>query len=376
MHIKDMDGAFLIGGHGGEPSDTFIVPPGCIILVHVYDSETIYRKTHIDYLKKLLLLKKDVLHNPIEVKHLPIILNIYKRMAIYREGDTCPNFKYVLFDCLNSTMCYDTPMGVIDLDIDEQTNFSKKMWRYHLGYNEFDYALPNSATHQEIIEYFSKPYEYSIYPTKNSVEAKIQEIIDQNPPSLLRAIYKGLEKYTTTTQSDLCDFRKGVYYHSVCRQKKYVTRMLSSSINSIPQIKRNITHVIRSYGSKANKYVSHKTKILETLKHRIGETVKYRSPFIKQWMSSPLYQEKQRNSVTLKKKTLRSSIMSLMLTKRMIEKNIEKEKKKLKYNENTFKKKIDKLQNTTKKIYKLQKNYNNYNDLEKSLTHANTNANA
>jgi hypothetical protein len=54
-----MEGAFFIGGHGGEHNRTFVVPDGCIIVVHVHYGEKIDRDEHLEFLKKLYQLKEE-----------------------------------------------------------------------------------------------------------------------------------------------------------------------------------------------------------------------------------------------------------------------------------------------------------------------------
>jgi hypothetical protein len=252
--------------------------------------------------------------------------------------------------------------------------------------------LPKSPSHAQIIDHFSKPYRDSIYPTKNQVETKVQEIIDQvarnhaeavaeeviepNPPSLLRAIFKGIEDYTDTTQSELCAFRKGVYYHSLCRQKKDITQRLSSAIVSIPQVTRHINQVrnrpvnASHTRKKANNYVSLKRGISNALKSRIGETLKHRTPFIKQWINSPAYQEKRKKDIEIKKSMIERHIQQYdtllhehALKIRKIEDKPEnkseswrmvKTKKELQNDMERFKKIMEKL----------RKNYNNLNDVK------------
>lgn len=375
-----MEGIFLIGGHGGEPRRTFVVPEGCIIIVHVHYGDKINRDKHFEILSKLYRLKKEVLHDPLN--HLPILFDIYQRIAIYQAGDTCPDFSYLLFDCPDSTACFNSPMGVIDMDTwSAPQRFVRE--------NE----VPKSATHAQIIEHFSKPYRDSIYPTKEQVETKVQEIIDQiarnkeesnarnaieqKPRSLLRAIFKGIEDYTDTTQSELCAFRKGVYYHSLCRQKKDITQRLSSSIVSLPQVTRFINQVrnrpinASHTRKKANNYVSLKLGISNALKSRIGETVKHRAPFIKQWMNSPAYQEKRRKDIELKKSMIERHIQqynTLLHTHALKISEIDdkpenksqswrmvKTKKELQNDMERFKKIIDRL----------RKNRNNLNDVKR-----------
>jgi hypothetical protein len=214
-----LDGAFLICGHGGEPRGAFTVPKGCIIIVHVYYANTIHRTVYLPMIRKLGYLKKDVLLHPLTIDHFPKLLQIYQSIAVYQEGEECPDFGYQLFDCLSSTICYDVPMGVINM---------MEPWSISPS-NNTKRQLDESATHKDIIEHFSRPYTYSINPKKQEVEDKVKEIIQQNPPSLLRAIFEGVREMSKKTLSELCS-RKGVYYHTLCREKKDITKALPNLV--------------------------------------------------------------------------------------------------------------------------------------------------
>lgn len=289
--------AFLIGGHGNETNKTFVVPAGCVIIVHMNHADTIHRDDHRDFLYELSRLDKTILHNPLS--HIPTLLEIYKKIAVYQAGDRCPDFVYSLFDCLSSTECYRFPMGIIDMDHLSNTK----------RYRESE-QLPKNPTEEQIVAFFSKAYKHSIYPTEKDVQEKVKEIIAADPPALLRTIYKELDKYRIT-QSELCDLHKGVYYHSVCRSKKGITKklkkMLSSSMISIPEVLR---HQMRraSNGTKSHKkslrFSLQSRRMSNTLKNRIGEVAAHRTSYVKQWMNSPAYQEQQLEKVEEEKETI------------------------------------------------------------------------
>ena len=330
--------------------------------------------------------RSDILRDPLN--HIPTLLEIYQRFAVYQAGEECPDFRYQLFDCLSSTRCYEIPMGVVDLDAWEGPEYS--VW---------ENKLRNPITPYKIRQHFSSPYEYSIYPTKNQVETKVQEIteqvarnqeeanvrdvIEQKPRSLLRAIFKGISDYTDTTQSELCDFRKGVYYHSVCRQKKDITSELYSSIISIPQVTRHVNQVrnrplsMSHTRKKANNYVSLKRGVSNALKHRIRETLKHRTPYVKQWMNSPVYRERRRKEVKQEIQKIESYIRHQT---RLIESYQEfVERMKAKQLSNTLESKdraaLEKKQKDAHKylnqykkpLNRLRKNHNVLRDLERSL---------
>jgi hypothetical protein len=346
-----LDGAFFIGGHGKEHSDMIVVPDNCIIIVHAQYGEKTLRKNNLEILKKLYQLKaggrSDVLHDPL--KHIPTLLEIYGTLAIYQAGEQCPNFNYYLFDCLKPTECYNVPVGVINLDT------LSKPSQYL-----FKNTLRNSATPSQIIDHFSRPYQDSIYPTKKDIEDTVKEVIAQSnahsntqTPSL-RKIYKEIEKKIRVRLSDILevrkdDFRKRVYYHSMCRSKKDVTeglrrrhftdiieipdikpRPLKSILtlyNDIKQIQRlppSISHTLK----KASNAIALRRGMINALTHRIGETAKHRTPHIKTWMNSPVYQERRRKEVKQEIAKINKFIPYYQQRLEQIKEAIEKKEKK------------------------------------------------
>jgi hypothetical protein len=329
-----MDDAFLICGHGGEHRKTFIVPKGCIIIIHTQYGEKIDRAVYLPMIAKLHRVNINVLRDPLATEHLPILLQIYKRFTVYQEGEECPDFRYQLFDCLSSTRCNVAPMGVINM----------RAWGPPLSYEKTS-DIAESAPKEEIIRHFSYPYRNSIIPTEQAIKNTVKEIIDQHtkqaikdnvetiieqrPKPLLRAIFERISEMTDKTLSELCAVRKGVYYHTLCRQKGDVTKALRRNFpdlmtlpsditqdlikrrhmkhrptKNIITLKKDIEQIKRLPLSnshtrkKANNAIARKRNTIDALTHRIGETITHRTPFIKQMMNSPVYQERRRKEVS------------------------------------------------------------------------------
>jgi len=338
-----MDGAFLICGHGGEPRRTFIVPKGCIIIVHADYANTINRDEYLSMIQKLRILAPDILKNPLTREHLPKLLQIYQSIAAYQEGEECPDFGYQLFDCQSSTRCYNVPMGVINM---------MEPWNIPFSYGK-ESELAESATHKDIIEHFARPYTYSINPIKQEVEDKVKEIIQQNPPSLLRAIYKGVRDMTERTLSEVC-VHKGVYYHTLCREKRDITKALrrhftgmmtlepdikkrpikhrpikniitlQKDIKQIERLPLSNSHTLKKKGNA----IALKRGMIHALRSRIGETVKHRTPHIKQMMNSPAYQERRKKEVGKEITDINNLIKYYQTRLKEIKDAIEKKEKK------------------------------------------------
>ena len=327
-----LDGAFLIGGHGAEEHrdrdhDMIVVPDNCIIVVIMHYGELMFRRKLLKIQQGLYQLKEegrsDILHDPLN--HIPALLEICGSFAIYQAGEECRNFDYELFDC-SATKCFNAPVGVINLD-----TWSKP------PRDLFQNTLRTSASPSQIIDHFSRPFQDSIYPTKEVIEDTVKEVIAQSnaqTPSL-RKIYQEIKKKSEVKLWDILNFRKNdfkkrVYYHALCRSKKDVTDALRSIINlerptgvrkappvkrhpvkTIPSLQKDIKQIERlplwvSHNRKRevshtsngkNRAITLKKKVIRALKHRIEETVKHRTPYIKQWMNSPAYQERRREEV-------------------------------------------------------------------------------
>jgi hypothetical protein len=344
-----LDGAFFIGGHGGEERrdrdhDMIVVPKDCIIIVLMQYGELMPRVKLVEILQKLYQLQKqgkkrgqgNILHDPLN--HIPALLEICGSFAIYQAGEECRNFDYQLFDCISATECYNVPTGVINLDT----------WSEPPTYADVE-NLRTSASPSQIIDHFSRPYKDSIYPTKKVIEDTVKEVIAQGnaqTPSL-RKIYKEIKKKSDVTLSDILDvskndFKKRVYYHGLCRYKKEVTEALRSIINlkrtqndrtpppvkrhpakTIPSLQEDIKQIERLplWGNASNpRAVSHtsngknraitlKKKVIRALKHRIEETAKHRTPHIKTWMNSPVYQSRRREEVRKKLRDIKQRLL-------------------------------------------------------------------
>lgn len=338
-----LDGAFLICGHGGEhrdcDNDMIVVPDDCIIVVLMHYGESMPRVKLVEIHQKLYQLQKqskkqgqgNILHDPLN--HIPALLEICGSLAIYQAGAECPNFDYHLFDCLSATECYNAPVGVINLDTWSEP-----------PEEEFENTLHTSARPSQIIDHFSSPYQDSIYPTEKEIEDTVKEVIAQSnaqTPSL-QAIYHAIEKKTDVTLSGILDFRKDefhkrVYYHGLCRSKKDVTNALKHSFTDMITLHKNIEQIERAplWGSHNRKEVSHtsneknraitlKKGVIRALKHRIGETAKHRTPHIKTWMNSPVYQLRRRKEVKKELRDIEQRIRYVMQHINFLQKKIER----------------------------------------------------
>lgn len=231
--------AYYIAGHGGPGKDTFTVPKDCIIVVKA--KEGMFTVEDDRNLLKICELSIEQLKNPL--KYQEELYKAFLSLAIYKEGDKCPNFTYNVRSCYPSksayTECEAFGSGVIDL-----TKLKGGSCRSDIT-KLSDLKLNNDTS---IGEYVEKLFIHSIFPTKQQVEQKIfttsgffyktktvkPAILSSNSsipqsntiPYKINKILNELDDIVITTQKTLCELYPGVYYNFVCRSTKQTTAIL------------------------------------------------------------------------------------------------------------------------------------------------------
>jgi hypothetical protein len=129
---------------------------------------------------------------------------------------------------------------------------------------------------------------------------------------------------------------------------------------------------------KANNYVSLKRSVSNALKHRIGETLKHRTPYVKQWMNSPVYRARRREEVRQEIKKIESYIQHQTRLVESYQEAVDRRKAAQLSDSLTSEerdalekkqKEAQKYVNQYKKpLNKLRKNHNVLRDLERSLS--------
>jgi hypothetical protein len=89
---------YYIAGHGDNGVDMFIVPPGCTIVVRVEAEQTANGNDYLKNIKALCTIDNYILEHP--EKHQDVLKKKFKStIAVYNEGESCPNFRYTLLGC-------------------------------------------------------------------------------------------------------------------------------------------------------------------------------------------------------------------------------------------------------------------------------------
>ena len=305
--------AYIIAGHGRNPSETFIVPDGCIVVVKVKEGNLQYYDNIFELYKNMCSLYKS--NNKIPSFPLHYSNDIIKSIgsiAIYKPGDTCPNFSYSLLpyhDFLDKNQLFDIFGGLLDYNnlCSMYTNAE------HKTYNDMHVNLLNAPNINVIFNLIKSAYSLSIYPTfqkVNSIFKNITKYYDldlyedldestdllfndekseffeykQSTPSLnnktlfikfILNILRDQEIFNVNQEYLLQQF-PGIHYNFVCRQ--------NDIYNNYKNFNRkfNILNMQNSYTKNLNNFLKNentenKRDNIEKIKkkmHRIKHTVK------------------------------------------------------------------------------------------------------
>jgi len=208
--------AYVIMGHGEELPEMKIVPKGCILVVKVHSGELSYN-THELFTKIFNGNGSDYL-DPVS-NYSKILNNLdIGNFAIYREGDTYPDFNYHLLSMWENHRqgrVYDLSDSGI-----EKYPFTKRIVKLNSYYNDLPYEIP-------VKDIIKNLYTTSIYPNIESIDGMLN-IIDTDASKLSDYINNPLfEVYKTIKQSELFNkaerrdgFEPGVFYNFICRATK------------------------------------------------------------------------------------------------------------------------------------------------------------
>lgn len=276
--------AYWLSGHGGEPNDgrTFIVPPGCIIVVKVTPGE--YSYVYNDYANKLSSMDKNKLKDPL--KNTNYLIQNFGSIVIFKPGDNCPLFNYYLLACFPSyTMntskgvfekfssgCNNLGSGVIDID-----NITKP------------YADIVPITDINIDTYTANLYEKSEYPTKETIQSEIAKFSSEIPlPSTslekFSSLVENLDSVLYVNQKTLCEtLGKGVYYNFICRYRGKETNVLYGNIliNTEGHRHSSVKGIEELGATQAN--------TLRLIRNRIAEAETRRKGLLRNYYTSPEY---------------------------------------------------------------------------------------
>ena len=290
---------YTIGGHGEQSNDTFIVPKGCKIVTHIQYGDIAWNTEVIRQLASLSTLQDDILYTP-EI-HSSYIIDKIGSIAIYTEGQSCPNFVYILNACYDKSSCNSIYSGIIPIKYFNGSNVS--------SFKYYNQLIQNAKKVRDIIEIISDMYKYSIYPTKIEIFDLCLYII-KNTPNLHKykkidtnitgdesleiltylldslvssSVYKNIPLYIT--QKELCHQFPGVYYNLVCRQDKNMYELTQTVTPFLQNTYNNA--VYNNPNTNPNSKGLLKRALLKKIAHKkIEEAHMQRRPYIKKYFNN------------------------------------------------------------------------------------------
>ena len=302
--------AYLMMGHGEEiVGPPKIVPEGCTLVVQVHSGQLNYFNSR-HFLNFFEYKEKEKFLDP--VTYYPeIVKQITKgnpdptsrTLAIYKEGDTYPDFRYTLvsyfqFGNQNKEPWAHSlirPSGIAKYPFETDENDGNFfVGQQILRKNRIiDYDF-NSAGDDIYTKYFKK----SIFPTKEFIREKLNDktlFPDGNDTTIKQIVdspigFNGEE--TTILQSELFEKFKespGVYYNTVCRARKNVKYNRGQLNENELQFKnvwpkpKNQPMISFNEFKKIKKMPLNIFKFKKTKKAAVGaiiEAVGHRAPFI------------------------------------------------------------------------------------------------
>jgi hypothetical protein len=258
---------YLIAGHGGSNSMSMMngakpVPRGCTIVVFEYEGKRVYSQKMIEHVTKFAVMDKKILQSP--STHEYELLQSFKNVAIYNEGDPCPNMlysflfimdRYMLTVSIPSSLRDTALNGIIPYDTIQHEGI-KEVTIDTTVFDLLSYNGMKTNFKRTMLLFFLKMFQYSIFPTVKQViddfirvEEKKDTDSDLNltrliSPTIRKVTYQQIYTLMYTqdnaekrkvfmklfidklksraifyrSQNDLFSMLKpGVYYHFVCR---------------------------------------------------------------------------------------------------------------------------------------------------------------
>jgi len=271
--------AYILQGHGSEEEDTFLVPPGCLIVVKTMAGCTTQSYTILE--KGLCSLTPAILKDPIA--HYDDLERVFGSLAIYQAGDTCPSFHYSLLHCYQMsdiywTGCNSFGSGVMDIDqiyadkalleCTRNMDPSRRRFRNQKEFGELDASFDHDSVYDSVYPYLSTLFQHSVFPTPDDIEIIVHQAIDDNVTEK-DAMMEYIANEVSITQEELCDLFPGVYYHVICRATPTGMNLFHSSMNERYKIPSRVT------------YLSSQPPVRNLLRKHIGEAVAHRAPYLR-----------------------------------------------------------------------------------------------
>jgi hypothetical protein len=265
--------ALLLLGHGGEglygKTNTVVVPKGSIVVIKSHSGDVRIVKDLKNNMRQLLdNVNTKYLLDP--VKYIGAITRLFGSVAIYREGDVCPNLVNSRFLSWNYEHTLKVlPSGLIKLPLENsQYNAIGNLYKFI----ESTVEIPKTMTVKAYLEQKDRPDGINLdslfrlavlknfKPFLPELEKYLIEEVRLDPERLLVHSLKYLEEDTTTDVSKMLNSLKApaVLYFFTCRyidnHENYVPESVRLGTNNTSGIitNREKEQVERPVGQTAN----------------------------------------------------------------------------------------------------------------------------
>ena len=210
---------YVILGHGGEGREHFRVPKDVIIVTYTHP-HYLNKDSKFRYLVNKVICNPDIYKNPLA--HMDRITRELGNVAIYKEGDICPDFHYYLLSDHKLTFPYyhivSNKSGIYNID----TLTCPKGYALNKIHFFTSPITKRKKKMKEIYKAFLETYQGSLYPTVETIQETLENYKD-----------KTIDEYTydfgrllNIHQSELLELLPpGVYYNFVCRAGNFTTPM-------------------------------------------------------------------------------------------------------------------------------------------------------
>jgi len=206
-----------------EMDTYFKVPPGCTIVVKAHSGERTFERNFKTFCSLPLPVLQDPEENSVD------IFEAFQSVAIFKEGDWCPNFMYVLQGCYPGAgvpfgdykFCDKYGSGVLDMAKIKESGACEA--------NQLDIEHEDLDSYEKMFAYILSLYENSAFPTRAEVEKEFTDNMEtlrdpkfshERKHRRMTRLLKAIHKKTTTTQEDLLlrITSPNVFYNFICRE--------------------------------------------------------------------------------------------------------------------------------------------------------------
>ena len=295
--------AYFISGHGSDHyqyGPMFQVPPGCTIIVLAkHGEETLMVNGEVNVASVMCRLPLKMLENPLE--HLVPIMDAFRpwgSLAIYREGEQCPNFSYTFDACYQmpeGDRCERVGSGLLDVAVMRSSGLCKDDLRDMISPDSFHDLTDidhDTMVHDAIVFVSYILFRASVYPAPLDVflilntERSRRQITKARDFQTMVRIAKLVLTWNMAmqvSQKFLCSRFKGVFYNTVCR---WVPDELGVPDELSMFMKNNDVTIFRKIRRPNLLYLDATNRQKSAMRNHISEAIMHRAPYVRNYYAT------------------------------------------------------------------------------------------